>query len=288
VVVLALAIPLVTDGRLDGVLLAVIPLVAIASFEATLPMTQAFQHVDASREAAARLFELIDAAPEVVDPPMPARPGPSHAVEVRDLHFRYAPDEPFVLDGLDLRIPDGGSLALVGPSGSGKTTLVNLLLRFRAWDEGRILLGGTDLRDLAQDDVRGAIAVVPQRIDLFDASVRANLELADAELTDERMVAACRAAAIQEVIEALPEGYDTRIGEDGVRLSGGERQRLAIARALVKDAPILVLDEPTANLDAATEQRVLDGLAGAMVGRTTLVITHRETVAARMDGVVRI
>jgi ABC-type arginine transport system ATPase subunit len=123
---------------------------------------------------------------------------------------------------------------------------------------------------------------------LFHASVRDNLSLADPELTDERMVAACRAAGIHEVIERLPEGYDTRIGGDGVRLSAGERQRLAIARALAKDAPVLVLDEPTANLDGETEQRVLDGLAIAMAGRPTLVITHRQAVADRLDRVVAI
>jgi ATP-binding cassette subfamily C protein CydC len=251
-------------------------------------MTVAFQHLDASREAAGRLFELVDASPDVVDPPNPRHAGSSHGLEVRDLRFSYGPDEPLVLDGLDLTIPDGTSLGLIGASGSGKTTLVNLLLRFRTYGEGRILLGDTELRDLAQDDVRAAIALVPQRIDLFDATVRDNLSLADAGLTDERMVEACRAAAIHDVIEALPDGYDTRIGEDGVRLSAGERQRLAIARALVKDAPILVLDEPTANLDADTERRVLDGLAGAMKGRTTLVITHREAVAARMDRVIAI
>jgi thiol reductant ABC exporter CydC subunit len=287
-VVLGLAIPLVSDGRLDGVLLAIIPLAAIASFEATQPMTAAFQHLDASRAAARRLFELVDATPEVVDPAQPGDLGHGHDLEVRDLRFRYATDEPLVLDGLDLAIPAGTSLGLVGPSGSGKTTLVDLLLRFREYRDGHILLGGTDMRELAADDVRAAIAVVPQRIDLFDATVRDNLALADAELSDERMEAACRAAAIHDVIEALPDGYDTRIGEDGVRLSAGERQRLAIARALAKDAPVLVLDEPTANLDAETERRVLDGLAEAMRGRTTLVITHREAVADRMDRVVAI
>jgi thiol reductant ABC exporter CydC subunit len=285
-VVLAIAIGLVTDGRLDGVLLAIVPLAAIAAFEATQPMTQAFQHIDASRSAAARIYELIDATPEVVDPPAPAPLPASHGLEVRGLRFRYAPDEPPVLDGLDLELPEGTSLGLVGPSGSGKTTLVSLLLRFRTYREGMILLGGADLRDLAQDEVRAAVAVVPQRIDLFDATVRDNLALADPELTDERMTAACRAAAIDDVIRTLPDGYDTRVGEDGVRLSAGERQRLAIARALVREAPILILDEPTANLDAETERRVLDGLALAMKGRTTLVITHRDAVAERMDRVV--
>jgi ATP-binding cassette subfamily C protein CydC len=251
-------------------------------------MTQAFQHLDASRTAASRLFDLIDAEPAVVDPPDPSVIPAVHGLDVRDLRFRYALDEPHVLDGLDLAIAEGSSLGLVGPSGSGKTTLVSLLLRFRPFDEGRIELGGIDLRELRQDDVRASIGVVPQRIDLFDATVRDNLALADAELTDDRMIEACRAAAIHDVIEALPQGYDTRIGEDGVRLSAGERQRLAIARALVKQAPILVLDEPTANLDAETERRVLDGLAAAMEGRTALVITHREAVAERMDRVVAI
>ncbi len=191
-----------------------------------------------------------------------------------------------MFDRLDLEIASGSTLALLGPSGSGKSTLVNLLLRFREYEQGAILLGGTDIRDHAADDVRAAIGLVSQQVDLFDATIRDNLALADAGLTDERMMDACRLAEIHDAITALPAGYDTRIGENGVRLSGGERQRLAIARAVLREAPVLILDEATAHLDALTEERVLDNLASFMRARTTLLITHRPAVAERADRVV--
>jgi len=286
VTVLALAIPLVTGGRLDGVLLATIPLAAMASFEAIAPLSLSAQLLDTTDRAAARLFELVDAEPEVTDPPEPAPPPVLHDLEIRGLRFRYDPAEPYVLDGLDLTIPAGGSLALVGPSGSGKSTLVDLLLRFRDYREGEIRIGGRDLHAYRADDVRQAFGVVSQQVHLFNATIRDNLAVADADATDEEMEAACRIAQLHDAILALPDGYETRIGEDGVRLSGGERQRLAIARAILKDAPILVLDEATANLDVATESRLLDSLAPFMAGRTTLVISHRATVAGRVDRVV--
>lgn len=279
--VLATAIPAITSGRLEPVYLALVVLATVAAFEAVLPLSQSLQQLESSRAAADRLGELIDAQPEVVDPPLPlalpARPG----LVVRGLRYRYGPEEPEALAGLDLEIPAGGSLALVGPSGAGKSTLVSLLLRFREYRQGSIQLGGRELRDLAADDVRGAIALVPQRIDLFDATIRDNLAVADAGLSEARMRWACQVACIDAVVEALPDGYDTRIGEDGVRLSGGERQRLAIARAILRDAPIVILDEATSDLDAATEQRVLDALAPVLEGRTTLFVTHRSAVAAR-------
>jgi thiol reductant ABC exporter CydC subunit len=286
VTVLALAIPLVTGGRLDGVLLATIPLAAMASFEAVAPLSLSAQLLDTTDRAAARLFELVDAEPEVTDPPEPAPAPAAHDLEIRGLRFRYDPAEPYVLDGLDLSIPAGGSLALVGPSGAGKSTLVDLLLRFRDYREGEIRIGGRDLHAYRADDVRRAFGVVSQQVHLFNATVRDNLAVADADATDEEMEAACRIAQLHDTILALPDGYETRIGEDGVRLSGGERQRLAIARAILKDAPILVLDEATANLDVATESRLLDSLAPFMAGRTTLVISHRATVAGRVDRMV--
>ena len=285
-VLLGIAIPFVTQGQLEGVFLAVIPLAAIASFEAVQAMSPALQQLDSSRAAAVRLFALIDAEPEVVDPDLPAPLPAGRGISIRDLRFRYGPDEPLVFDGLDLDIPAGGSLGLVGASGSGKSTIVSLLLRFREYQQGQITLGGTDLRQLEAAGVRAQIGVVSQRVDLFDATVRDNLALADAELTDEAMIRACQQADLHDFIESLPNGYETRIGEDGVRLSGGERQRLAIARAIIKDAPILILDEATSNLDAETEGRLLDGIAGFMAGRTTLLISHRPAVAARADRVV--
>ncbi len=286
--VLVGAIPMVTDGRLEGVALAVVTLTAIAAFEAVAPLGQSLQQLDASRSAAGRLFELVDAPPEVLDPPVPLAVPDRPGIQVRGLRYRYGPDEPLVLDGLDLEIPVGGILALVGPSGSGKSTLVNLLLRFRTYEEGTIHLDGTELRKLSGDAMRASISIVPQRIDLFDATIRDNLSLADPELSDARMRWACRVACIDDVIESLPDGYDTRIGEDGVRLAGGERQRLAIARAMVRDAPIVILDEATANLDERTERRVLDALTPVLADRTTLIVTHRPSVAAWADRVVEL
>jgi ABC-type multidrug transport system fused ATPase/permease subunit len=193
-----------------------------------------------------------------------------------------------VLDGLDLSVPAGGSLAIVGPSGTGKSTLVSLLLRFWDYADGEIRIGGRELHEVGADAVRRWIAVVPQDVHLFDATVRDNLAVADADATDEAIEAACRIALVHDFITTLPAGYETRIGENGLLLSGGERQRLAIARAILKDAPILVLDEATANLDVATERALMTSLAPVMAGRTTIVISHRPTVAAGMDHVLRL
>ena len=157
-----------------------------------------------------------------------------------------------VIDDLSLAIPAGGRLAIVGPSGAGKSTLVQLLLRFESFADGAIRVGGRDLREIAADDARSLFAVVSQRVDLFDATIRDNLALADADLTDDRARRALEAAQLAELVDSLPEGDRTRIGEDGLRLSGGERRRLAIARAIVREAPILMLDEATADLDEAT------------------------------------
>ncbi len=286
VTVLAIAIPLVTGDRLDGVLLAVIPLAAMASFEAVAPLSLSAQLLDGTERAAARLFELVDAPPEVVDPATAAEPPTGHDVEIRGLRFRYADGEANVLDGLDLKIPTGGRVALVGASGAGKSTLVDLLLRFRAYDEGEIRIGGREIRTCRADDVRRMLGVVSQQVHLFNVSVRDNLAVANPDATDAEIEAACRMAQVHEAIVGLPEGYETLVGEDGVRLSGGERQRLAVARAILKGAPILVLDEATANLDVLTERRLLDSLAPFLAGRTTLVISHRPSVAEHVDRVI--
>ncbi len=254
-----------------------LPLAAIAAFEAVGPLAAAVQRLDATEAAGARLFELVDVAPAVVDPGSPAAPPSSGPVglDVRHLRFAYDAGGRDVIDDLSFSIAPGGRLAIVGPSGAGKSTLVQLLLRFEAYAAGEIRLGGRDVRELAADDVRAMLAVALQRVDLFDASIRDNLALADADLTDERARAAIEAAQLASFVDSLPDGDATRIGEDGLRLSGGERRRLAIARAIVRDAPILVLDEPTADLDAATEARLWASLEPVMAGRTTLVLTHR-------------
>jgi ATP-binding cassette subfamily C protein CydC len=188
-----------------------------------------------------------------------------------------------VLRGVDAWIPGGSTVAIVGPSGAGKSTIANLLLRFWDYPSGSIRLAGIELRDLAAADARRAVAVVAQHDHLFDTTLRDNLALGDADADDERLWAACAAARIDATVRALPQGLDTRAGEDGNRLSGGERQRIMIARALLTDAPILILDEATAHLDDGTRQAVLSGVTRWRRGLTTIVITHDADALSDVD-----
>ena len=273
--VLWLAIPLVTGGELNGVYLALLPLTAIACFEAVQPLSQSFQYLESSKAAGRRLFELIDSPPAVVDPAQPLSPPSGFDIAVDDLRFGYGSEEPLVVDGLSFNVPAGGTAAIAGPSGTGKSTLINLLLRFWEYQEGSILIGGQELREFRATDVRKMISVVPQHPYLFNSTIRDNLLLAKPDASEEDLVQACEIAQIHEFIGGLPEGFYTRIGDDGLLLSGGERQRLAIARAVLKDAPILVLDEATSHLDAITTERVMGALGEFMDGRTTLMISHQ-------------
>ncbi|MCZ7542196.1 MAG: thiol reductant ABC exporter subunit CydC [Anaerolineae bacterium] len=273
--VLWAAIPVV-----EGIDLAVLALATLASFEAVLPLPAAFQNLESSLEAMRRLTEIIDAEPVIVDPATPAAlPADLHQgafdLTVEGLCFRYAAGAPPALDGVSFTVAQGRCVAVVGPSGAGKSTLVNLLLRFWDYEEGRIALGGRDLRAYRQDDVRRVMAVVTQQTHLFNASIRDNLLIGNPDATEAMMVEAARAARLHDFVCTLPEGYDTRVGELGMRLSGGERQRVALARALLKDAPILICDEATANLDAQTEREIMHTLQSAMAGRAALIITHR-------------
>jgi thiol reductant ABC exporter CydC subunit len=272
---LVAAIPLVRAGQLDGVYLAVLLLAALTSFEAVLPLPAAFGHLGATLEAARRLFEIVDAAPAVQDPAAPSPVPRDYRLEVHDLRFRYEPGAALALDGVSFTVPTGGCVALVGPSGAGKSTVARLLLRFWDTPEGAIRLGGHDLRSYHQDDLHRLIATVAQQTYLFNTTIGENLRLARPAATEADLVRATRQAQIYEFIAALPRGFDTPIGEQGLRLSGGERQRLALARAFLQDAPILLLDEPTAHLDTLTEQALLEPLHALMRGRTTLLITHR-------------
>lgn len=281
--ILVVAIPLVRSGQMDGVYLGLVVLATLASFEAVTPLAAAFQNLDSSLAAAKRLFELADAEPVgvVVVPEKRIsllegkELGRGLSLVVDNLHFRYHPDEPPALNGISFHLPEGGRLAIMGPSGAGKSTLIHLLLRFWQYQAGRIELGGRDLHSYTPEEVRALIGVVSQQPHLFNTTVRENLLLARPEATVEEMVQAARQAQIHDFIAALPQGYDTWLGEQGVRLSGGERQRLAIARAILKNAPLLILDEATANLDALVEREIRQSLYTLMEGRTTLIITHR-------------
>ncbi len=272
--VLYLSIPLVTDGLLPGVMLASMVLITLATFEAVMPLPQAAQMLGVTNAAARRLFEVVDSTPEVQDPPVPL-PAPSHGLVTFDrVTFRYPALDAPALQEVSFLLEKGKRLAVVGPSGAGKSTLVNLLMRF--WDSpNAIRLDDHPIGAYKAEDVRRLMAVVSQNAYFFNATIKQNLLLARPRATDVLIEAACRQAQIHDFIATLPQGYETWIGEQGARLSGGERQRLALARALLKDAPILLLDEPTANLDPLTEREVLAVLTRATERRTTLLITHR-------------
>jgi ATP-binding cassette subfamily C protein CydC len=179
------------------------------------------------------------------------------------------------LDKVTLSVRTGQRVAIVGASGAGKSTLINLLLRFWDYADGSIALNSVELRDGDPDDVRRQFGVVSQTTHLFNATIRENLLLARADASEAEMIKAAQQAQIHDFIQGLPQGYDTPIGEQGLRLSGGERQRLSIARALLKDAPIAIFDEATANLDAVTEREVWQGLRALMADRAVLIVTHR-------------
>jgi thiol reductant ABC exporter CydC subunit len=286
--VLVLAIPLVSAGEVEGVFLAALPLAAIAAFEAVQPLSRSLQSLDASRASARRLFELIDAQPAVLDPVEPSAAPATHEIDIRGLSFRYEEAEPWVLQDLDLQVSQGERVAIVGPSGCGKSTLVSLLLRFWNYELGEIRVGGRDLRELGADDARAMFSVVPQDVHLFNASIEDNLAVAAPAADGEAMVHACRIAQLHDFIASLPHGYDTVVGENGLLLSGGERRRLAIARAVLRDAPIVILDEVTADLDSTTEAALWRSLEPWLAGRTVLVISHRPTITTQVDRVVRV
>lgn len=289
--VLGLAIPLVRGGQIDGVFLALLPLTAVAAFEAVQPLAQSLQWLEVSQAAARRVFALIDTPPAVREPaaktPGPASPG-APAIAFENVRFRYGEGERWALDGLTLQVPAGSVLAITGPNGSGKSTVTNLLLRFWEPQAGSIRIGGVNLHDLPPEDARALLAVAPQQTHLFHATIRDNLHLAAPDASDEQLVAACRLAQLDDFIAGLPEGYDTLIGDNGLRLSGGERQRLAIARAVLKGAPVVVLDEATSQLDPLTEAALLAALRPWLAGRTAIIITHRPALLTLADQVVEI
>jgi ATP-binding cassette subfamily C protein CydC len=285
-VLLLLSVPLVREGHLEPPDLAMLALFTLASFEAVMPLPGAFQVLGETLAAARRLLAVVDAPAQVHDPAGVSPTPRDYSIELQGVGFRYQDDAPRALDGVDLRIPAGGKLAIMGATGAGKSSLANLLLRFWEPQEGRILLGGEDLRSFRGEDVRRLIGVVSQRTHLFNARIRDNLLLANPSASQGALEQACRVAQIHAFIESQPEGYDTWVGEAGLKLSGGQARRIAIARALLKDAPILLLDEPTEGLDAPTQHALMQALFRLMEGRSVLLITHRAGGLEAMDEIL--
>jgi ATP-binding cassette subfamily C protein CydCD len=277
---------LVADGQLARTSLPLITLLAASSFLPIVTIVTVVKELTQTLAAGRRFFA-------VEDEPVPVRDGPGAAlgaaelgVRFEDVTFGYGAGLPPALSDVSFEVPAGRTVALVGRSGAGKTTAAHLLLRF--WDPqaGRILIDGCDARSLRLDDLRREVALVAQDTYLFNWSLLENIRLGRPGASDEEVYAAARAANVDEFAAALPEGYATSVGERGVQLSGGQRQRVSIARALLKDAPILVLDEATSHLDAVSEAEVRQALDRLRAGRTTLVIAHRLSTIRDADQIV--
>jgi ATP-binding cassette subfamily C protein CydC len=290
--------PLVLAGARGGAQLAMLTVFVLATFESVMPLPAVIQRAGEIAAAARRLFELIDvhpAAAEPTDPAPPPGPGTRLGLSIRDLGFRYAPDQRWIIDGLSVQVPAGAKIGIAGPTGIGKSTLVSLLLRFWGYEMGSIAVvddsgHSWDLSTLRGDDARRLFSVMQQSPHLFHASLRENLLLAiphETRVDDDTLLDALRTAQLSGFLAALPEGMETTVGETGRELSGGEARRVALARALLKDAPIYVLDEPTEGLDEATADGLMKAVADRLRGRTLIVISHRDQDLSVVDRVVR-
>jgi len=281
---------LVLDGKLSPGALVSFLLYTVTIAAAIGGLASFFSSYQEAVGAAQRVFELLETVPPIADQPSPQTlPQPVRGeVTFERVSFRYQPDPDalWVLRDIELAVAPGEIVALVGPSGAGKTTLVSLLPRF--WDvgEGRILLDGVDIRDLRLADLRGAIGLVPQEPALFSGTVRENIAYGRPSAAHDAIEAAARAAHAHEFVERLPQGYETVVGERGVKLSGGQRQRIAIARALLKDPAVLILDEATSSLDTESERLIEDAMERLLAGRTTLIIAHRLSTVRRADRLI--
>jgi ATP-binding cassette subfamily B protein len=232
------------------------------------------------------MFSLLEVSPEVKDkpgaPPIDVREG---TIRFEDVRFAYDPARQ-ILRGISFEVPANATVAVVGPSGAGKSTIARLLYRFYDVTGGRILIDGQDIRDVRQDSLRAAIGIVPQDTVLFNDTIGYNIRYGRWEATDEEVREAARMAQLADFIDSLPEGYDTPVGERGLKLSGGEKQRVAIARTILKGPPILILDEATSALDSATEQEIQSAIDDVSHNRTTLVIAHRLSTVVNSDAII--
>ncbi|WP_327396082.1 thiol reductant ABC exporter subunit CydD [Streptomyces phaeochromogenes] len=277
----------VLDGRLSGVAMAVVVLTPLAAFEAVLGLPLAVQYRQRVRKSAERVYEVLDAPEPVREPERPSEaPGSPFPVVLKGLVARHAGQERDALAGVDLTLERGRRTAVVGTSGAGKTTLAQVLLRFLDAAAGTYTLGGVDAYGMDGDDVRRLVGLCAQDAHLFDSSVRENLLLARKDATESALRDVLERVRLLDWVDGLPDGLDTLIGEHGARMSGGQRQRLALARALLADFPVLVLDEPAEHLDLATADALTADLLAATEGRTTLLITHRLAGLEAVDEVI--
>jgi ATP-binding cassette, subfamily C, bacterial CydC len=286
--VLAVGVRATADHELDRVLVAALTLLAAAAFEAVTPLPPAALTLRATLESARRVLHVGTRPPVVPDPARPADPPGKGPVVLDGISVRPQDADGWGLDGVDLTLSPGDRVALVGRSGSGKTTLAELMVRFLDPDDGRVLLAGTDVRDLAQREVHRRITLDAQDAYLFATSIRENVRLARPDADDAAVEEALHRARLGDWVARLPQGANTLVGEDGAAVSGGERRRLALARALLTDSSVLVLDEPTAHVDRPTAMELIEDVLAAAPERTVLLITHREEEVALTRRVLRL
>ena len=273
-------------GKLDGVSLAVVVLITLASFEVTVPLGVAAKNLESSLQAAKRIFDLADQPPAVRQPAAPLIQVCNAHLSIEGVSFTYEQNRPQVLHDLSFNLPQGKHIAIVGPSGAGKSTILNLLMRFWDFDYGRIILGGEDIRSYSLETARKQFGLISQSGYLFSGTLRENLMLAKPDSSEADLKRVLHQTELIAWVESLPKGMDTWIGERGMQISGGERQRITIARALLRDAPILLLDEPTANLDAETEKRLITILLKNARRQSILWVTHRLAGLDKMDEIL--
>lgn len=283
---LLLAIPAVTSGRITPPELAMLAFLALASFEAILPLPLAMQSLPGTLASARRLFALADAVAPVHDPVRPVSMPKDAELLFENVTLTYPGAACPALSEISLRLTPGERVAVVGPSGSGKSSLINLVLRFWEPSAGRIMIGGSPLDVLRTEDVRSRFSIVSQNAHLFADTIAGNLRVAKPDATKTEIEEACRIAQIHDFIAAQPDGYETYIGTYGLKLSGGEARRLAVARALLKEAPILLLDEPTEGMDSETEYALLKAVFESRPDCTIMLITHRPAAIEMMDKIV--
>ena len=277
---------LVADGRLSGAALVLIVFTVTASFETVVGLPAAAQFLSRTRSAGLRLLDVVESPPAVVFAASPPAAPDGFDVVFDGVSFRYRPELPRALDSVRLTIPQGRRVAVVGESGAGKSTLASLLVRFFDPETGAIRIGGRDIRALGESDMRRAIVVLSQQSHLFSATIRENLLIAKRNAGAAELRGALTAARLIDFVDALPDGLDTWVGEAGQLVSAGQARRLAAARAILRDAPIWVMDEPTEGLDRVTEAELVHSLFELTEGRTVLWITHRLVNLQQMEGII--
>lgn len=286
-IALVLAALAFNEGQLSGPDAALVVFCVIAAFELVMPLPQAMQMLGKTQKAARRIRQVSEMPPAVAKPDRPLTLPTRYDLQLDGVSFSYSEQQGRVLDNISLAIPQGGKIAIVGPSGSGKTSLLQLIMRYYDPEQGSVLMAGQNIAQFDADEMISCFGVLSQRSQLFAATIKENLLLAKPDATAAELNAAVKAAGLENFIAYLPEGLETWVGESGVKVSGGEARRIALARLYLKNAPILILDEPTEGVDRDTERDVFKALADFASDKTVIMVTHRGAGLGLVDVVYR-